>query len=226
MKKKSKTIKNFIFLSTTKGNISILYNCENGFIRLNDFRAHPPQPENTNLQFGSLKLTAEVWSIAIKEKYKNELENKLILNIFSASEDQMVKIWEINLFDLLNYKEILNDVCIVGNQVKLDQNVYNNIKKRSFSIEEVKAYKNHALAVTSVDCKIVKIQNKQKKVLATCSDDKLINIYDADDNKEFNLIMCLTTKQHVVGWHTITYLSLEEVRNKIVSVYFSFFRNF
>ena len=206
--KKSKVIKNFIFLSTTKGNISILYNCKKVFIRLNDFLAHPPQPENRDLRFGSLKFKAEVWSIAIKEKYRNELENKLIVNIFSASEDQMVKIWEINLFDLLNYKDILNELCI-RSKVKLEQ-IPNDISL--FIVEEVKAYKNHALAVTSVDCKIVKIQDTQKRVLATCSDDKVINIYNAEDDSEFSYIGSLTTKGNVVGWHTITYLSLEEVR--------------
>jgi WD40 repeat protein len=224
LKKNSyKIIKNFIFLSTTKGSISILYNCNQGFLRLNEFLAHPPQPENRDLRFGSLKFKAEVWSIALKEKYKNISENKLILNIFSASEDQMVKIWELNLFDLLNHKEIIKGIC-VGNKVKLEQNPIEKIKK-ILNVEEIKACKNHSLAVTSVDCKIVKIQNAEKHILATCSDDKLINIYDADDNNEFNFIANLSTKNHVVGWHTITYLSLEEVNYFLVN-FFDFFKNF
>lgn len=209
--KNSKLIKNFIFLSTTKGIISILCICKHGFLRVKDFLAHPPQPENLDLRFGSLRLRAEVWSIALKEKYKNKSENKLILNVFSASEDQMVKIWEINLFDLYNYKDILNEICC-KHEVKLASNEVKSL----FKFEEVKAYKNHTLAVTSVDCKIVKIQDKRKMILATCSDDKLINIYDADDynGNEFSFIGSLTTKHHVVGWHTITYLSLEEVSYK------------
>lgn len=199
--------KNFIFLSTTKGNICIFYNCKHGFIRLAEFIAHPPQPENQDLRFGSLKYKSEVWSIAIKEKFRNEKENKLIFNIFSASEDQTIKIWETNLFDLIKYNDIIKGMCNKSDNILININDFSKI------IEEIKSYKHHNLAVTSVDYKEVYFKNEKKRILASCSDDKFINIYDTDDNDEFTLIATLTTKDHVFGWHTITYLSLEEVNN-------------
>jgi len=214
--------KNFIFLSTTKGNIHIFYNSQHSFIKLAEFIAHPPQPENQDLRFGSLKYKSEVWSIAIKEKFRSDKENKLIFNIFSASEDQTIKIWETNLFDLINYNEIIEGLC------KKNDNTIFKINDLSTIIQEIKSYKHHDLAVTSVDHKQVYFKNEKKRILASCSDDKFINIYDTDDNNEFTLIGTLTTKNHVFGWHTITYLSLEEVNNFVYSknkivVYLFFF---
>ena len=180
-------LKKFVFLCTTNGYIYIYEVKNNKAVLLFDFVAHSPQPENNDMRFGSLKFKSEVWSISVIKKYEIE-NNDMILNLISGSEDQTIKIWEIKIFDLLNFS---------------DKNENNFIRKMA-------CYKNHDLAVTSVDYKILNFITEKKRIIASCSDDKYINIYDANNN-EINLIKKLTTQNNVFGWHTITYLSLEEV---------------
>lgn len=100
---------------------------------------------------------------------------KNCLHIITSSEDQTIKIWEF-----------------------------------SYPIEYctpklIHCFKNHDLAVTSVDWKPMKVLSGE--VLASCSDDKTINIYDPLSN--FQLVKTLKT-DCIYDWHTITYLSLEE----------------
>lgn len=197
--------KNFVYLCTTKGSLEILYNSNKGYIRLHKFIAHKAQPGNTDNRFGSLNIKAEVWSITLKEKHFNINENKFIVNIISASEDQTIKIWEINLFNFINSTTILNEIFLEEFRLNSIGN-----SEKEILIEEKITYKNHDLAVTSVDCKIVNIMGSKKRILVSCSDDKIINIYDAE-NEKFPLIKSLTTKDRVFGWHTLTYLCLEEV---------------
>ncbi len=202
----SKDFKDSIIISTSKGSIEILYNSNHTYKRLENFIAHKPQPDNKDIRFGSLKYKAEIWSLTIKEKYINFNEYKYILNIISASEDQTIKIWELNLFDYLECENLYDNIGIIGDKL----NVFEKSKEKKIVYEAIKTYKNHELAVTSVDCKNIYLMGEKKKVLVTCSDDKIINIYNAEDD-EFTFIRKLTTKDKVFGWHTITYLCLEEV---------------
>ena len=47
------------------------------------------------------------------------------------------------------------------------------------------------------------------EALASCSDDRFINIYNP--LKNFELVYTLTTRESILDWHTITYLALENV---------------
>lgn len=194
-------LKNFIFLSQVNGSINILLIVRNEVRKLHEFIAHPPQPENKDMRFGSLCLNAEIWSISVFPKFQNTSEKKLLITLVSASEDQTIKIFELNLFDFFEMS-------------------YNKPMQKSQLIDEIKTFKNHELAVTSVDLKHISLVKPVKQVLlASCSDDKIINLYNFENN-EFSLKQVLTTQNHVFGWHTITYLSLEEViLNQSISFY-------
>eukprot|EP00826_Nyctotherus_ovalis_P004654 TRINITY_DN11021_c0_g4_i1.p1 TRINITY_DN11021_c0_g4~~TRINITY_DN11021_c0_g4_i1.p1 ORF type:complete len:263 (+),score=42.88 TRINITY_DN11021_c0_g4_i1:73-861(+) len=78
-----------------------------------------------------------------------------------------------------------------------------------FSLSEVFQAKEHKLAVTCVDWKNTKIG----KVLATCSDDRTINLYNTE--KGFEKIAQYSTG-HLSDWHTLTYLELEENGSRLV----------
>ena len=96
-------------------------------------------------------------------------------HLITASEDQSIKIWEFSSNNMHTNPRLANQ------------------------------FKNHQLAVTSVDWKPMKILNGE--VLVSCSDDRTINIYDP--TKNFELIKTLKT-DFIYDWHTITYISLEE----------------
>ena len=62
------------------------------------FKAHLPNPLNTDNNFGSLHLTAEIWSIAtFPQTELNKSKDEHTLYIASGSEDQSIKVWNINL---------------------------------------------------------------------------------------------------------------------------------
>jgi WD40 repeat protein len=97
------------------------------------------------------------------------------LHIITSSEDQTVKIWEFSYPIELSTPKLIH------------------------------CFKNHDLAVTSVDWKPMKVLSGE--VLASCSDDKTIQIYDPLNN--FQLVKTMKT-DCIYDWHTITYISLEE----------------
>ena len=62
------------------------------------FKAHLPNPLNTDNNFGSLHLTAEIWSIATFPKTElNQSKDEHSLYIASGSEDKSIKVWNISL---------------------------------------------------------------------------------------------------------------------------------
>lgn len=159
---------------TTGGNLYTFKIEGDKITMINQFIAHLPQPDNTDLRFGSLKLKAEIWSLTSHpETLLNKKENHYVI---TSSEDQTIKVWEFtSQFD--NKPVLLN------------------------------SFKHHDLAVTCVDWK--KMNCLSGEVLASCSDDMTIQIYDPVDG--FKKIQALSTKEIVLDWHTITYMSLEEV---------------
>lgn len=72
----------------------------------------------------------------------------------------------------------------------------------------IKTMKNHDLAVTAVDWKT--LNNGENEILASCSDDRKVNIYNPLNN--FELIYTFSSSEVVHDWHTITYLAIEEVK--------------
>ena len=161
-----------LIMGTTGGNIFIYQIVENDFIQILNFIAHPPQPNNVDPRFGSLKYKAEIWSLTSLPTSKCS-DNSFCL--ITSSEDQCIRIWEFENKAFKNKPKLLH------------------------------SFKNHDLAVTSVDWKPMKVLNGE--ILASCSDDKSIHIYDPLNN--FELVKTLKTTD-VLDWHTITYLSLEE----------------
>ena len=71
----------------------------------------------------------------------------------------------------------------------------------------------HTAAVTSVDWKQLK---QVGEVLATCSDDKTVRIYQREA-KEFKLQFVLDT-YFLTDWHTLTYMALEDQGTRIAAV--------
>ena len=69
----------------------------------------------------------------------------------------------------------------------------------------------HTLAATSVDWQVMA---GGQQVLATCSDDRTIRIYDG---ATFKLKAILNTHE-LHGWHTITYMALEQGGSRCVCV--------
>ena len=69
----------------------------------------------------------------------------------------------------------------------------------------------HTLAATSVDWQVMA---SGQQVLATCSDDRTIRIYDG---VTFKLKAILNTHE-LHGWHTITYMALEQGGHRCVCV--------
>lgn len=179
-----------LLASTTSGQMYIFFITTKGLKLINKFMAHLPQPDNIDLRFGSLKYKAEIWSLASHPQTKIKISNQNInalessskntenqyLHIITSSEDQTIKIWELD------------------------------IPLGSIGIKLLHSFKNHDLAVTSVDWKPMNIL--QGEVLVSCSDDQTIKIYDPIN--QFTHISTLSTKDIVLDWHTITYIALEE----------------
>lgn len=72
----------------------------------------------------------------------------------------------------------------------------------------IQELKRHKLAITSVDWKKMK---NLGKVLAVCSDDKIIRVYKEETGSNEYKIFCELDISFIQGFFTLTYLSLENV---------------
>lgn len=85
--------------------------------------------------------------------------------------------------------------------------------------------KKHSLACTSVSWKEMIINNIQFEVIGTGGDDKNIHLYTILDDQSsstssslIRYIGCLSTKDLIPRWHTITYFSIEENGDRVCCV--------
>jgi len=69
----------------------------------------------------------------------------------------------------------------------------------------------HTKAVTSVDWRVM--DERLGELFISCSDDQTARVYDPKDS--FKLLFTLSTS-FINEWHTLTYLSLEEVRDGVL----------
>lgn len=83
-----------------------------------------------------------------------------------------------------------------------------------FEISKSKSYNlihekhDNSLAVTCLDWSTI---SNKKEVLASCSDDGTLHIYDVENN--FTLISLLNLKKYIFGFFTLTYISLNKSGN-------------
>ena len=105
--------------------------------------------------------------------------------IATGSEDQSIKIWKIK---------------------------FNSEKNIIQKLKLIKEIKEHKYAVTCLDWTSIKINNTNKEVLLSCSDDKIINIFDSLDEK-FENILKVDFNKCIWGFFTLTYCSFNKGEN-------------
>ena len=94
----------YLFASTTGGNLFCFTITDNNKLIIhNSFCAHEADKTNIDERFGSLSLYAEIWSLTGNKHSKlyssNEKNIQTQFLVATSSEDQTVKIWEIDLLD-------------------------------------------------------------------------------------------------------------------------------
>jgi WD40 repeat protein len=176
---KNYTTRSCLIVGTSKGLLSLYKIKEKTDLYLfHCFIAHEPVEGCDEEKFGSLPYWAEIWSVCINNK--SSLCNKKGYT---------------NTFHIVTCSE---DQCIKIWEYDIDKN---------YNPKHISCFKKHDLAVTAVDWK--NMHNiLDGEVLASCSDDRTINLYNPKTN--FEHVKALSTKDYIIEWHTITYMSLEE----------------
>jgi WD40 repeat protein len=177
---KNYTVSRYLIVGTSKGLLS-LYKIKDktDLYLFHCFIAHEPVEGCDEEKFGSLPYWAEIWSVCINNK--SSLCNKEGYT---------------NTFHIVTCSE---DQCIKIWEYDIDKN---------YNPKHISCFKKHDLAVTAVDWKNMGDNILDGEVLASCSDDRTINLYNP--KKNFEHVKTLSTRDYVHDWHTITYMGLEE----------------